>query len=61
MDGKTLVIIAVAAGLGWWLGQTFARQQVHVPTPVVPVPQPGVPDPRLRIELPPDPQGPIWT
>lgn len=62
MDGKTLILLAITAGLTWWLASTWTRRQYEVPMPRVPLPGLTDPaDPGLRVEVPPDPGRGIWT
>lgn len=61
MDGKTLLIIGLAAGLALWLGMMIGQQQTQVPY-VGPV-GPGQVDTEdtSTIGQVPDPGGVVWT
>ncbi len=61
MDGKTIILIALTAGLALWLGMMLGQQQ-SMPSYVGPV-GPGEADTgdTSTIGQVPDPGGAVWT
>lgn len=59
MDGKTILIVALAAGLAFWLGMTASKQPTYVAGPV----GPGQVDTgdTSTVGQAPDPGGVVWT
>jgi hypothetical protein len=54
MDGKTILIVALAAGLAFWLGMMASKQPTYVAGPV------DTGD-TSTVGQAPDPGGVVWT
>lgn len=60
MDAKTILIVALAAGLAFWLGMLASKQPTYAVGPVGPG-QVDTGDTGTVGQVPTDPGGVVWT